>query len=150
MFGYEWKSGGMEKMSLNKFTYIPLLKNDAKFKKKKKKVTNNHTKKSNHANFFIKIKNMFQKKITSSKNKNKLSCLSPKKSKEKKLEKKRGNVNAQGKKKSDNWQHDYLEKEKRKKKQKNGQLVMLLPTKKIKKQLCYLGEREERKKYNLK
>ena len=64
----------MEKMSLNKFTYIPLLKNDAKFKKKKKKkkVTNNHTKKSNHPKFFIKIKNMFQKKITSSKNKNKL------------------------------------------------------------------------------
>ena len=28
----------------------------------KKKKTNNHTKKSNHPNFFIKIKNMFQKK----------------------------------------------------------------------------------------
>ena len=47
-------------MSLNKFTHIPLLKNDAKLKKKK--VTNNHTKKSNHPKFFIKIKNMFQKK----------------------------------------------------------------------------------------
>ena len=46
-------------MSLNKFTHIPLLKNDAKLKKK---MTNNHTKKSNHSNFFIKIKNMFQKK----------------------------------------------------------------------------------------
>ena len=53
----------MEKMSLNKFTHIPLLKNDAKLKKKK--VTNNHTKKSNHPNFFIKIKNML-KKITTS------------------------------------------------------------------------------------
>ena len=49
-------------MSLNKFTHIPLLKNDAKLKKKKKKETNNHTKKSNHPKFFIKIKNMFQKK----------------------------------------------------------------------------------------
>ena len=79
LFGWEWKSGGMEKMSLNKFTQIPLLKNDAKLKK----VINNHTKKSNHPKFFIKIKNMFQKKITSNKNKNKLSCPSPKKSKEK-------------------------------------------------------------------
>ena len=53
----------MEKMSLNKFTHIPLLNNDAKFKKKKKKKeTNNYTKKSNHPKFFIKIKNMFQKK----------------------------------------------------------------------------------------
>ena len=45
-------------MSLNKFTHISLLKNDVKLKK----VTNNHTKKSNHSKFFIKIKNMFQKK----------------------------------------------------------------------------------------
>ena len=30
------KVKGMEKMSLNKFTHIPLLKNDAKLKKKKK------------------------------------------------------------------------------------------------------------------
>ena len=45
-------------MSLNKFTNIPLLKNDAKLKK----VTNNHTKKSIHPKFVIKIKNMFQKK----------------------------------------------------------------------------------------
>ena len=49
-------------MSLNKFTHIPLLKNDSKLLKKIK-VTNNHTKKSNHPNFFIKIKNMFQKKL---------------------------------------------------------------------------------------
>ena len=51
----------MEKMSLNKFTHILLLKNDAKFFLKKK-VTNNYTKKSNHPKNFIKIKNMFQKK----------------------------------------------------------------------------------------
>ena len=70
----------MEKKILNKFTHILLLKNNVKLKYlKKKKVTNNHTKKSNHPKFFIKIKNMFQKKITSSKNKNKLSCPSPKK-----------------------------------------------------------------------
>ena len=64
MFGWEWKSGETEKMSLNKFTHISLLKNDTKLnkKKKKKKVTYNHTKKSNYPKFFIKIKNMFQKK----------------------------------------------------------------------------------------
>ena len=66
----------MKKMSLNKFTHIPLLKNDAKLKKKKKKVTNNHTK-------------TCSKKIISNKNRNKLSLPSPKKSIEKKkLEKK--------------------------------------------------------------
>ena len=52
----------MEKMSLNKFTHIPLLKNEANFFFFKKKVANSHTKKSNHPKFFIKIKNMFQKK----------------------------------------------------------------------------------------
>ena len=50
----------MKKMSLNKFIHIPLLKNDTKLKKKK--VTNDYTKKSNHPKFFVKIKNMFQKK----------------------------------------------------------------------------------------
>ena len=35
MFGWEWKSIGMEKMSLYKFTDIDLLKNDAHLKKKK-------------------------------------------------------------------------------------------------------------------
>ena len=59
----KWEDGKMEKWrhgkkkSLNKFTHITLLKNDAKLKK----VTNNHTNKSNHPKFFIKIKNMFQK-----------------------------------------------------------------------------------------
>ena len=28
MFGCEWKSGGMKKVSLYKFTHTPLLKND--------------------------------------------------------------------------------------------------------------------------
>ena len=32
LFGCEWKSGGVEKMSLNKFTHIPLLKNDVQLK----------------------------------------------------------------------------------------------------------------------
>ena len=50
-------------MSLNKFTHIPLLKNDAIFFFLK--VTNNHTKKSNHPNFFIKIKNMLKRKSQS-------------------------------------------------------------------------------------
>ena len=35
MFGWEWKSGGMENMSLYKFTHTPLLKNDGQLKKKK-------------------------------------------------------------------------------------------------------------------
>ena len=35
LFDWEWKSGGKEKMSLNKFTHIPLLKNDAQLKQKK-------------------------------------------------------------------------------------------------------------------
>ena len=58
-------------MSLNKFTHIPLLKNDVKFKFKKKKcqiITQKHV----------------PKKFTSSKNRNKLSLPSPKESKEKK------------------------------------------------------------------
>ena len=46
MFGWEWKNGGMEKVSLYKFTYTPLLKNDDQLKqksdtrKKKKKSSN--------------------------------------------------------------------------------------------------------------
>ena len=84
----------MEKMSLNKFTHIPLLKNVAKLKKKKK-VTNNHTKNSNHPKFFIKIKNMFQKKSHLVKIKIKYHAQALKNQKKKK----RGNVNAQDKKK---------------------------------------------------
>ena len=37
MFGWKWKSGGMEKMCLFKFTHIPLLKNDAPLKQKSDK-----------------------------------------------------------------------------------------------------------------
>ena len=37
MFGWEWKSGGMEKVSLYKFTHIRLLKNDGQLKKKSDK-----------------------------------------------------------------------------------------------------------------
>ena len=37
LFGQEWKKGEMEKMSLNKFTHIPLLKNDAQLKQKSDK-----------------------------------------------------------------------------------------------------------------
>ena len=56
LFDWEWKSGGKEKMSLNKFTHIPLLKNDAQLKQKK--VTNNQKKKNrNHPNLFKKIEN---------------------------------------------------------------------------------------------
>ena len=34
LFGWEWKSEGMEKLSLYKFTHIPLLKNDGQLKPK--------------------------------------------------------------------------------------------------------------------
>ena len=45
----------MEKMGLNKFTYIALIKNDAQLKqKKKKKVTNNQKKKKEQSPKFIK------------------------------------------------------------------------------------------------
>ena len=37
LFGWEWKSRKMEKMSLNKFTHIPLIKNDAQKVTRKKK-----------------------------------------------------------------------------------------------------------------
>ena len=41
--GWEWKSGSMEKVSLYKFTHIPLTKNDAQ------KVTSKKKKKENKA-----------------------------------------------------------------------------------------------------
>ena len=34
MFGWEWKSEGIEKVSLDKFTHISLLKNDTQLKQK--------------------------------------------------------------------------------------------------------------------
>ena len=40
MFDWEWKSGGMEKVSLYKFTYILLLKNDGQLKQKSDKKKN--------------------------------------------------------------------------------------------------------------
>ena len=52
LFGWEWKSEGMKKMSLNKFTHIPLLKNDAQLKQKK--MANNH--KKEQSSKFIKSK----------------------------------------------------------------------------------------------
>ena len=85
-------------MSLNKFTHIPLLKNDSKLLKKIK-VTNNHTKKSNHPNFFIKIKNMFQKKSHPIKIKINYHAQALKNKKKNRKKIKRGNVNAQEKKK---------------------------------------------------
>ena len=60
----------MKKMSLNKFTHIPLLKNDVQLKQK---ITNSHKKKSNHPNLLKKIKIMSQKEITSSLKKKKKS-----------------------------------------------------------------------------
>ena len=47
LFGWKWKSGRKEKISLNNFTHIPLLKNDDQLKQKqndkqpKKKKINN-------------------------------------------------------------------------------------------------------------
>ena len=62
MFGWEWKSGRIEKVSLYKFMHIPLLKNDAQLKQKKG--INNHTHtQNNHLNLLKKIKIMPRKKI---------------------------------------------------------------------------------------
>ena len=37
LFGWEWKSRGMEKVSLYKFTHTPLLKNNVQLKQKSDK-----------------------------------------------------------------------------------------------------------------
>ena len=58
LFGWKWKSGRMKKISLNKFTHIPLLKNDAQLKQKKWQIT---TKKEQSPKFIKKIKIMSQK-----------------------------------------------------------------------------------------
>ena len=45
MFGWEWKSGGIKKVSLYKFTHTPLLKNDGQLiqkSDKQPKKKNNH------------------------------------------------------------------------------------------------------------
>ena len=52
MFSWEWKNEGMEKVSLNKFTHIPLFKkNDAQLKPKSDKQPK---KKKNQSPKFIK------------------------------------------------------------------------------------------------
>ena len=43
LFVWKWKSRGMEKVSLYKFTHIPLLKNDAQLKRKTHTHTHTHT-----------------------------------------------------------------------------------------------------------
>ena len=50
----------MEKMNLNNFTYIPLLKNDAQLKKWQ--ITTHKKKKEQSLKFIKKIKTMSQKK----------------------------------------------------------------------------------------
>ena len=109
-------------------------------------MTNNHTKKSNHPKFFIKIKNMFQKKITYSKNKNNYHAQALRKSKEKKIEKK-GNVNAQEKKKV-TTNNVIAKKKKRKEAKKRGNITGNNKEKKWQKegQSCCLGKREEENK----
>ena len=65
-------------------------------------MTNNYTKKSNHPKFYIKIKNMFQKKSHLVKikiNYHAQTLKNQKKKNQKKKKKKRGKVNAQEKKK---------------------------------------------------
>ena len=54
MFGWEWKSEGMEKMSLYKFTHIPLLKNDDQLKQKSDKLTTPKKKEKKAITQFIK------------------------------------------------------------------------------------------------
>ena len=61
MFGWEWKSGRMEKMSLYKFTHIPLLKNDVQLKQKSDKQAKK--KKNQSPKFIILKKIMLRKKI---------------------------------------------------------------------------------------
>ena len=56
MFGWKWKSEGMEKMSLYKFTYMFLLKNDVQLKQKSDKQPKKIKIKSNHPNI-LKNKN---------------------------------------------------------------------------------------------
>ena len=79
----------MEKVSLYKFTHIPLLKNGTQLKQKKK-VTNNQKKKS--PKFIKKIKIMFKNKShLNKKNKNK-NKNKKKKETQKKAKKKMSNV----------------------------------------------------------
>ena len=63
MFGWEWKSEGIKKMNLNKFTHIPMLKNDAQLKQKKWQITTQ--KEQSPKFFFFFLNNVEKKKITS-------------------------------------------------------------------------------------
>ena len=72
MFGWEWKSGGMEKVSLYKFTHVPLLKNDAKLKQKSEKQPQKKKKKIQSPKFIKKLKLCLGKKITSRQKKKKI------------------------------------------------------------------------------
>ena len=62
LFGWEWKSGRIEKVSLYKFTHIPLLKNDAQLKPKKGINNHTHTHTKQSPKFIKKNKNHVQKK----------------------------------------------------------------------------------------
>ena len=94
MFGWGWKSEGKEKMSLNKFTHIPLLKNDVQLEQKKWQITTKRKKEKKQSPKFIKInKNHVPKKKKSHLVKKKKSitpdtrrcpCLENQKKKEKK------------------------------------------------------------------
>ena len=95
----------MKKMSLNKFTHIPLLKNDAKLKKKWQITTQ---KRAITQNFSIKIKIMFQKKSHPIKIKINYHAQA---------------LKNQKKKKSDNWQRDCPKKKKIKQKKRAMLLV---------------------------
>ena len=59
MFGWKWKSRGMEKVSLYKFTHTFLLKNNGQLKQKKLQTA---TPKKKAITQFIKKKNNVQKK----------------------------------------------------------------------------------------
>ena len=63
LFSWKWKSGGMGKMSLYKFSHTPLLKNNGQLIQK---VTNNQKKKKAITPFIKKKKILSQKKIMSS------------------------------------------------------------------------------------
>ena len=68
MLGWEWKSGGIETVSLYKFTQTPLLKNDGQLKHKsdkqpkKKKQSPNLLKNKNHV--WLNQKKNIQNKTT--------------------------------------------------------------------------------------
>ena len=67
MFGWEWKNGEMEKVSLYKFIHTPLLKNDGQLiqksdKQPKKKQSPNLLKYKNHVQKKKKIMSSLKKK----------------------------------------------------------------------------------------